>query len=79
MLLQDFVKKLIPSSVKTDFHADGDFAFETRIGHTLPQQMISAFLLEDETQTKKMWPRVMLDYMKHQNRFRGRTKKSSAK
>lgn len=77
MLFQDFLKNIIPSSVKTGFRPDGDFAFETRVGHTFPQQMVSAFLLEDEKQ--KLWPHVMLDYMRHQFRFRGRTKKSSAK
>lgn len=70
--LQDLAGRRIPNSLKA-----GDIGFEP--SHTLPQQMAYAFLLEDEKQTTQVWPRVMLDYMRHQIRFRGRTKRRSTK
>lgn len=54
----------------------GDFAFRSRDGHSFPQQVESAFIMEDEGHAPQVWPRVILDYMRHQLRFRGRTKKS---
>lgn len=55
----------------------GHFAFGSR--DTFPQQVESDFILEDEEQTTQEWPQVILDYMRHQLRFRGRTKKSTRK
>lgn len=54
----------------------GDFAFGARDGTSFPQQVDSAFIMKDEAQATQVWPRVMLDYMRHQLRFRGRTKRS---
>lgn len=76
--LQDLVERRIPNSLKADSQPGGDTGFETRVGQTV-QQMVYVFLLEDETQATQVWPRVILDYMRHQIKFRGRTKKSSTK
>ena len=56
-----------------------DFPFGSRDGHIFPQQVESAFIIENEEQTTQVWPQVILDYMRHQLRFRGRTKKSTKK
>lgn len=53
----------------------GDFAFESRSDNSFPQQVESAFIVE----TTQVWPRVALDYMRHQLRFRGKTKKRFSK
>lgn len=69
---------LISGPLEADGGPGGDFAFGSRDGHTFPQ-VESAFIMEDEAQTTQVWPRVMLDYMRHQLRFRGRTKKNTKK
>lgn len=45
---------------------------------TFPQ-VEAAFLMDYKTQATRVWPRVILDYMRHQLRFKGRTKKSTKK
>lgn len=49
---------------------------DLRDGQTFPQ-MESEFFLEDEAQATHVWPRDILDYMRQQLKFRGRTKKST--
>ncbi|KAM7397834.1 hypothetical protein PAMA_005930 [Pampus argenteus] len=72
-----------PQFISTSLEPNGgpgeDFAFGSRDVHTFPEQGESAFIIEDEAHTTQVWPRVILDYMKHQLRFRGRTKKSTKK
>ncbi|KAM3602149.1 uncharacterized protein V6R79_025117 [Siganus canaliculatus] len=61
-------------TLKANVGPGGDFAFGSR--DVFPQ-VEAAFIMEDETQATKVWPRVIQEYMRHQFRFRGRTKKSA--
>ncbi|KAG8008132.1 hypothetical protein GBF38_019142 [Nibea albiflora] len=74
-----YSRLLIPGPLEPDGGPGGHFAFGSSDSSTFPQQVESALIEEDEEQATQVWPRAILDYMRHQLRFRGRTKKSVKK
>lgn len=70
-----YQKQMTASLLKANSGSGDNLTFN---GQSVPQ-MEPAFLLENGAQTTRVWPRTILDYMRQQLRFRGRTKKNSKK
>lgn len=56
-----------------------DFDVGSRDDRTFPKQEEAALSMEDDVQATHICPRLLLDYMRQQYKFRGRTKKSTKK
>lgn len=69
---------IISATLEANGRHGEEFAFGSRDHRPFPQ-VESAFIMEDEAQATQVWPRAILDYMKQQLKFRGRTKKSTKK
>ncbi|MEQ2306707.1 hypothetical protein AMECASPLE_011016 [Ameca splendens] len=67
-------KKMSSTSWEAHLAAGEDFGFGSKDGQGFPD-MQPEFFLDDGALATQVWPRTMLDYMRQQLKFRGRTKK----
>lgn len=67
-------KQMSSTAMEADVAAGEDFELASKDGRGF-SDMQPGFLLDDNTRSTQVWPRSMLDYMRQQLRFRGRTKK----